>query len=207
MHSISWTIRAGKTALSVLALTFVSGCTLLVSQPQRPQPAAAPPTLDFADPVLNQRTITLFGELTSEKAETVIRQLYYLSGKSSESISIHVGTTGGDISAGIAIANAMRVTSARVSVMVPSGCDASGTIVLVAATGDRLIFPESTVSIRGMGSPNSKEEGEPSAYAEFWKRNAKLPADWDVTDDRFLRLLSADQALEYGLVDQVAEVR
>jgi ATP-dependent protease ClpP protease subunit len=90
-----------------------------------------------------------------------------------------------------------------------SECNSGGAMLLAAGTGKRRAFRGAVVLLHGI-----KTSGKPppgfieqiqDAYTHFWRQRARLPASWLPMPPGVLHVLSAEQALKYGLVDEVVE--
>jgi ATP-dependent Clp protease, protease subunit len=175
-----------------------------------------PPLLDK---MLKTRTILISGEIDKELAERVVRQLLILEQEGDEPIRVFIDSPGGDADAGYAIFDTIRFVKPEVH-MVGIGLVASaGALILLAGDKDhRFAFPNSHYlihqplsGIRGVateieihareiekmrGRINtliSKETGKPLEQVEK-----------DTDRDYWL---SAEEALEYGLVSRIIHHR
>jgi ATP-dependent Clp protease protease subunit len=165
---------------------------------------AAPPGLD--DPLLaRSRTIVLAGNIDAGAARRVVAQLLYLDALDHEQpINLYLRTQGGWGNDAYAICDAMQRIGAPVNTWALGACISAGSIVLAGGTGRRRAFPDTVITIHVVDQSGSSSAG---AYRkreeEFWRRRAKLP-------DRFFPMigdvtyaLSAAEALEFGVIDEI----
>lgn len=82
-------------------------------------------------------------------------------------------------------------------------------MLLAAGTGKRRAFQGAVVILHGL-----KVSGKPppelidriqDSYTHFWRQRARLPDSWLPMPRGILHVLSAEQALKYGIVDEVVE--
>lgn len=165
------------------------------------------PPLDFSNPVLNQRRVFVVDEITSETAESTIRQLLYLDTQGQEPITLYLMTPGGDLNAAFAIQRAVEMLRSKVSTVALGECNSGGAVLLAGGTGDRRAYSDSVIVLHGM-----KVSGRPPAryvelnqvvYTAFWREHAHLPQSWLPMPQEKTFVLSAQEALEYGVIDSI----
>ena len=169
--------------------------------------------IDYDDPVLNMRRIFLTTDLDEKHAEEVMKKLSYLDNKKPGSpIDIYIDTWGG--SGGEMLANFIHSVQSPVNVCALDYCCSAGTVVLASATGKRLAFSTSRIIVHIALSESCSEDDEtysPEAqeayiYKLFWKNFSTLPEDlYTVKNDRYYNLTAA-QALEFGIIDEIIEM-
>ena len=163
--------------------------------------------VDFSDPVLDRRQILLFGTIDQRAAERIIQKLLFLDGKSHDPIDLYLQTPGGEFKHFMAIEEMMSHLQSPVNTYALAECNSGGAMLLAAGTGKRRAFRGAVVILHGMkisGRPppdfiNRIQEG----YTNFWRKRARLPESWLPLPHDVLHVLSAEQALEYGIVDEV----
>lgn len=203
----TFTILVLFTMLGVL----VPGC----ATPQRtaaPGPTVSPTEtrVDFTDPVLNSRKILLFGPIDQQAGEITIQKLLFLDGRGHDPIDLFLETPGGDMKYGWAIRQTMGLIHSPVNTYALSECNSAGALLLAAGTGKRRAFHDSVIVIHGL-KPGVGDDKPPvdfvtdfqKNYTEFWRERAKLPQDWLPLPFDSLRILTSEQALEYGIIDEV----
>ena len=203
----AFTILVLPTILGVV----VQGCSTpqRMSEPeQRVSPADA--RVDFTDPVLNSRKILLFGPIDQRAAEVTIQKLLFLESKGHDPIDLFLETPGGDMKYGWAIQQTMRLIHSPVNTYALSECNSGGAMLLAAGTGKRRAFHDSVIVIHGLklGVGDAKPPADfvtdlQKSYTEFWHERARLPQDWLPLPFDSFRILTSEQASEYGIIDEV----
>ena len=162
-----------------------------------------------------RRRIYLIGEIDSDTAMNVVSQILTLGDISDEDITLVINSGGGSVSDGFAIIDAMNYVSADVST-VCTGLAASMAAVILAAGADgkRKITENAEVMIhqplggvRGQASEISKMcehilkvKSRISDYLASRTKNNKKRLENDMDRDYWM---NADEALKYGLVDEI----
>ncbi|MGH4036667.1 MAG: ATP-dependent Clp endopeptidase proteolytic subunit ClpP [Sphaerochaeta sp.] len=171
---------------------------------------------DIFSRLLKDRIIFLDGEINDATADLVVAQLIFLESEDpSKDISVYINSPGGSVTAGMAIYDTMQYIRPDVQTICMGQAASMGALLLTAgAQGKRFILPSARVMIH---QPWGGVEGQATDIAIHTKeilRIKKLTTDIlvsctgkdedtvkkDVERDYFL---SADEALEYGLVDKV----
>lgn len=197
--------------LLLIGLVLAQGCTVMMESPPSSLISAtkASAKLDYADPVLNQRRILLFGKITDSVAEEIIRKLFYLDAQSAEPIDLYLLTPGGELKAAFSIEQTFHLIRSPVRTFALSECNSGGAVLLASGTGGRAAFRGSIVVIHGMkvsGSPPPGfAETVQDAYTSFWRRRARLPSAWLPLPHGVTHVLTAEQALEFGVIDRILE--
>lgn len=195
-------------AFAILAVAVLQGCAVLVDPGNEPTAKAR---VDFSDPVLNQRRILVAGSVTETVAEATIRQLLYLDAQNDQSIDLFLMTPGGDLKAAYAIQHAIEGLRSRVNTVALGECNSAGVLLLAGGTGERQAFRDSTIVIHGIGvrgkPPARYVELTQQSYTDFWQHHARLPAEWLPIPPGKTFVLTAQEALEYGVIDKVIETR
>jgi ATP-dependent Clp protease, protease subunit len=194
--------------LSIVGLAaLLPGCYFPRLQSVGATDGPADAIVDFNDPVLNHRQILLFGMLDQRTAEITIQKLLYLDAKNHEPIDIYLQTPGGEFKDAMAIEQTMRLIQSPVNTYAMSECNSGGVVLLAAGTGKRRAFHGAVVIVHGMKivgqAPADLIDRVQDAYTDFWRQHAKLPEAWLPLPRDIMHVLSAEQALEFGLVDEV----
>ena len=169
---------------------------------------------------LNTRQIILSGEVDKELAEKIVRQLLILESDSdTKPIYVYIDSPGGDVDAGFAIFDMIRFIKPPVYTIGMGLVASAGALILLAAQKDnRLGFPNSHYlihqplsGIKGVATDieiHAKEIEKIKAKintliaAETGKDKAAVAKD--TNRDYWL---SADEAVEYGLISAVVKSR
>ena len=174
---------------------------------------------DIYSLLLKERIIFLGTQINDQVANTIIAQLLYLSNQDPEKeIQIYVNSPGGVIYAGLAIYDTMQMIPNPISTVAVGVTASFGTVILAAGTkGRRYALPHSTIH---MHQPLGGAQGQATdivIQAEeimrlksdlldiFAKHTGKDKEAIEKDSDRDVYMTAA-QAVEYGLVDQVLEV-
>jgi len=189
-----------------MALAAVSGCSIWV-EPLVPPAASIP--VDYADAVLNQRRVFVTGDLTPELAERVIRELLYLDRQGDEVIELNLMTPGGDLHAAFAVERVIDGLRSQVRTRALGECNSGGALLLAAGTGEREAYANGVIVIHGMevtGNPPVRyTDLTQDAYTAFWRTHARLPEAWLPLPRGKTFVLSAREALDYGVIDRIVE--
>jgi len=201
-----------RTSIIFLSVVVVGALLPGCSTPQRTtEPgqtlSQADVRVDFADPVLNNRQILLFGAIDQRAAELTIQKLLYLDGRSHDPIDLYLQTPGGEMKDAFAIEETMRLIHSPVNTYALSECNSGGTVLLAAGTGKRRAFHGAVIIIHGI-----EVHGRPPAgfvariqdtYTDFWRKRTRVPRAWLPLPFGIEHVLSAEQAFEYGMVDEI----
>lgn len=198
-------------SLSVIMALAVAGCRtqLPLSERSQQQPQHESEAVDFGDALLNQRKILVMGPLDDRAAEATIQKLLYLEARSPQPIDLYIQTPGGEFKAAKAITYIMRNLRCPVNTYALSECNSGGAVLLAAGTGKRRAFKGAVIVVHGVkvrGNPPAKfTEEVMKAHDEFWRERAKLPQEWMPIAPGKEYVLSAEEALKYGIVDEILD--
>lgn len=176
--------------------------------------------MDIYSRLLDERIIMLDGEVTDQTASLVTAQLLYLEAQDPDKdISLYINSPGGSVSAGMGIIDTMNLIKPDV-VTIGCGMSASmGAVILTNGTkGKRYVLPHGEVMIH---QPLGGAKGQATDIlisAEHIKRTRETINEMlakatgkDIEDiardterDNYL---SAQEALDYGLVDAIISTR
>ncbi len=171
---------------------------------------------DIYSLLLKERIVFLGTPIVDHVANAIIAQLLFLDREDPErDISLYINTPGGVISAGLAIYDTMRLIRPDVSTICVGLAASMGTVLLCAgAQGKRFALPNSTVH---MHQPLGGAQGQASDIEiharEILRLQDKIrtilsehtgqPYEKIAQDTDRDFFLNAEQAQEYGLVDEV----
>lgn len=175
---------------------------------------------DIFSRLLNDRIIMLCDEVNDASASLVVAQLLYLEGQDPDKdISLYINSPGGSISAGMAIYDTMKYIKCDVSTICVGMAASMGAFLLSSGTkGKRYALPNSEVIIH---QPLGGAQGQASdikihadhiiAIKEKLNRilseQTGQPLDVIYKDTDRDNFMTAQEALEYGLVDKVIDRR
>jgi ATP-dependent Clp protease protease subunit len=188
----------------------LQGC--YTSRPTHPPEKTVSPSearVDFTDPVLNQRKIFLFGRMDLRVAEMTVQKLFFLDGKSHDPIDIYIESPGDTHQESLVIEHAIRLLKSPVNTCTFTGCNSGGALLLASGTGKRRAFRGAVIILHGLtwrGNP-PREFTQPiqDDYMQLWRKRARLPDSWLPFPFDVHHIVSAEQALEYGIVDEVID--
>ncbi|MBQ5367375.1 MAG: ATP-dependent Clp protease proteolytic subunit [Thermoguttaceae bacterium] len=174
--------------------------------------------MDIYSRLLEDRIIFLGTEVNSDVANSIVAQLLFLQSQDpKKEISVYVNSPGGSVTAGLAIYDTMQYISCDVATYCIGQCASMGAVLLTAgAPGKRFALPNSRVMIhQPLAGMQGTAEEIMIHVKEFRqtkdKLNAILQKHTGKTMDEIVRdtdrdnFMSAEEAKEYGLVDQVVE--
>lgn len=168
---------------------------------------------------LKTRQIILSGEVTKALAEKVIKQLLLLEADSDEPIKIYIDSPGGDVDSGYAIFDMIRFINAPVTIIGTGLVASAGALILLAAPKERrFALPNSHYLIH---QPLSQMKGTATEIeihaAEIEKCRARInkmiaeetgkTIEQVAEDTDRDYWLTAEEALEYGLVSKIVTTR
>lgn len=177
-------------------------------------------SFDIYSRLLKERIIFLVGEIETHMANLVIAQLLFLESENPEKdIALYINSPGGMVTAGLAIYDTMQFIKPDVSTLCLGQAASAGALLLCAgAAGKRYALPHASVMIhqvlggfRGQGSDieiHAKEtlrvgstlDGIIAQHTGHSEKKIKQ----DTNRDNFM---TAPEALDYGLIDQVVSSR
>ena len=171
---------------------------------------------DIYSLLLKERIVFLGTPIVDQVANAVIAQLLYLDREDPErDISVYINSPGGVISAGLAIYDTMRLIRPDISTICVGLAASMGTVLLCAgAAGKRFALPNSTIHMhQPMGGAQGQASDIEIAAREILRMQDKIrqilsehtgqPYEKVAQDTDRDYYLSAEQAQEYGLIDEV----
>ena len=175
---------------------------------------------DIYSRLLKDRIVFLGGEVTSEEANLIVAQMLFLEAEDPDKdISFYINSPGGSVTAGLAIYDTMQYIKCDVSTICLGMAASMGAFLLAAgAKGKRKVLPNAEVMIH-----------QPSGGARGQATDIKIQADHIVAIKKTLNkilsertgqpvervevdterdnFMTAQEALDYGLVDQIIPPR
>jgi ATP-dependent Clp protease protease subunit len=174
--------------------------------------------MDIYSRLLKDRIVFLGSQVNDEVANSIVAQLLFLQSEDPKSdIHLYINSPGGSVSAGLAIYDTMQFVTCDVATYCIGQAASMGAVLLTAgAHGKRNALPNSRIMIH---QPLAGMEGTAEDIMiharEFKKIKHKLnhilikhtghPLDQIERDTDRDRFMSAEEALEYKLIDQVIE--
>ena len=175
---------------------------------------------DIFSRLLNDRIILLNEEVNSASAGVVVAQLLYLEGQDPEKdISLYINSPGGVITDGMAIYDTMQYIKCDVSTICLGMAASMGAFLLAAGTkGKRFALPNSEIMIHQPSGGAQGQATDISIHAnhilrvkdklnQILSERTGQPVDVVKRDTERDNFMTAQEALEYGLIDKVIEHR
>lgn len=173
---------------------------------------------DIYSRLLKERIIFIGDEVSDSSANVVIAQLLYLQFENkNQDISIYVNSPGGSVTAGLAIYDTMQFVGCDVATYCLGQASSMGALLLAAGTkGKRYALPHARVMIHQPWGGTRGTTADIEIAAEEIKRlkgalTRVLAHHTGQTEERVFAdtdrdyFMSAQEACDYGLVDQVIE--
>ena len=171
---------------------------------------------DIFSRLLNDRIIVLSDEVNDATASLVVAQLLYLESQDAEKdIHFYINSPGGSVTAGMAIYDTMQYIKCDVSTICMGMAASMGAFLLSSgAKGKRFALPNSEIMIHQPSGGARGQATEIQIVAEHILRTkAKLnkilaentgkPVETIAQDTERDNFMSAQEALDYGLIDKV----
>ncbi|MBQ3116147.1 MAG: ATP-dependent Clp endopeptidase proteolytic subunit ClpP [Clostridia bacterium] len=171
---------------------------------------------DIYSRLLEDRIIFLTGEITDAVADAVVAQLIYLEGKDpNKDICLYINSPGGSVTAGLAIYDTMNYIKCDVSTICIGLAASMGAFLLSSgAIGKRYALPNSEIMIH---QPLGGAQGQASDIKiqadhiiktkyrlnKILAKNSGKPFEEVEKDTDRDNYLSAEDAKEYGLIDEI----
>lgn len=177
---------------------------------------------DIYSRLLKERIVFLVGPVTDESANLVVAQLLFLESENPDKdIFFYINSPGGSVTAGMSIYDTMNFIKPNVSTLCLGQAASMGAFLLSAGEkGKRFALPNSRIMIHqplisgGLGGQASDIEIHARELLKIKEKLNRLMAkhcgrdladlERDTDRDNFM---SAEEAKEYGLIDQILENR
>ena len=166
--------------------------------------------------LLRERVIMLFRPIDPDVATTIIAQLLYLEREDADKdISMYIQSPGGEITAGLAIYDTMHFIRPAVSTICVGMAASMATVLLCSgAKGKRYALPNSTIHMhqaqggaRGASSDMAIAAREIAREQDIIRdiivKHSGQPMDKVIHDTDRDFYLNPQQALEYGIIDEI----
>ena len=175
---------------------------------------------DIFSRLLKDRIIFLGEDVNPTSASLIIAQLLFLESEDPDKdINLYINSPGGSVTAGMAIYDTMQYVKCDVSTMCMGMAASMGAFLLSGGTkGKRLALPNAEIMIHQPSGGAQGQATEIEIAAEHILRTKKKlntilsentgqPYETIVKDTERDNWLTAQEALEYGLIDKVMENR
>lgn len=171
---------------------------------------------DIYSRLLKERIIFLSDEVNDVTASLVIAQLLFLESEDpSKDISLYINSPGGSVSAGFGIYDTMNYIKCDVSTICVGMAASMGAFLLAGGTkGKRIALPNSEVMIHQPLGGAQGQASDMKIHADhiiktrdklnkILSANTGQPLEVIERDTERDNFLTAEQALEYGLIDHI----
>ena len=175
---------------------------------------------DIFSRLLDDRIIVLSDEVNDATASLVVAQLLFLEGQDAEKdIHLYINSPGGSVTAGMAIYDTMQYIKCDVSTICMGLGASMGAFLLAAgAKGKRYALPNAEIMIHQPSGGARGQATEIQIVAENILRtrerlnrilaeNTGKPIEVIAHDTERDNFMTAEEALEYGLIDKVLDKR
>lgn len=178
------------------------------------------PSAKIQDKFLEERKLFLWGEVSDKSARDATEKLLFLEAdKPGEPITFYINTPGGSITAGMAVYDTMKLISSPVRVVVTGMAASMGSILLCGADkGERYLYPHSRVLIHqplisgqmvavavDIHIQAQEMERLRDELNHILADSSGQPLDRIQKDTDRDFYMTAKEALDYGLADQIVE--
>lgn len=175
---------------------------------------------DLFSRLLKDRIIFIDGEINDETADLAVAQILFLESENPDKdISIYINSPGGSVTAGLAIYDTMQYVKCDIQTICMGQAASMAAILLAGGTaGKRYALPSSRVMIH---QPRGGVEGQESDISilakeiirlkklsiEYLAHHTKKPVEQVAQDVERDFYMSADDAVNYGVIDHVMPSR
>ena len=177
-------------------------------------------SFDIYSRLLKERVVFLVGEVNDQTANLVVAQLLFLESENPDKdISLYINSPGGSVTAGMSIYDTMQFIKPDVSTMCLGFAASMGAFLLAAgAKGKRFSLPNSKIMIHQVLGGTQGQATDIEIHARDILRTKEhmnrilaertgQPYEKVVRDTDRDYFMTADEAKDYGLVDQVVAKR
>jgi len=171
---------------------------------------------DIYSLLLKERIVFLGTPITDQVANLIVAQLLFLDREDPEKeISLYINCPGGEIYPGLAIYDTMQQVSAPVSTIAVGWTASMGTVLLAAGTkGRRYALPHATIhmhpaggSARGPAPDVERQIKELMRMQDLLRgllaKHTGQPLERIINDFDRDYFMSAEEAVQYGIIDEV----
>ena len=175
---------------------------------------------DIYSRLLKDRIVFIGGEITEEMASAVVAQLLFLEAEDPDKdICMYINSPGGSVSAGLAIYDTMKYIKPEISTIAIGLAASMGAFLLQAGTkGKRYSLPNAEIMIhQPLGGTQGQAEDIRIHAEHILKVREKLnsiiaantgrPLEEVARDTDRDNFMTAEEAVEYGLIDEVITSR
>ncbi len=175
---------------------------------------------DIYSRLLKDRVVFLGSEITDHVANSVVAQLLFLETDNPDAdINLYINSPGGSVTAGMAIYDTMNYVKCPVRTVCLGMAASMGAFLLMAGEkGKRLALPNSEIMIHQPSGGASGQSTDVTIQAEWlYKTKQKMtkmmsemtgqPLEKVTADVERDHFMFAEEALEYGIIDEIYRPR
>ena len=172
--------------------------------------------MSLDDMLLENRIVFLIGEINYESAARIIMKMLYLDNlKRSSEISLYINSPGGSVDDTMAIYDTIRFVSSPVATYCIGRAQSGAAIILAAGTkGSRHALPHTKIMLHQVWGGVTGQAADIKIQAEEIVKAKKMineilakhtgqPIEKITAETERDRYMTAQEALEYGLIDEV----
>ena len=177
---------------------------------------------DIYSRLMRDRVILLEGEVHDRMANLIVAQLLFLESEdATKDISMYINSPGGSVTAGMAIYDCMQFIAPDVqTIVMGQACSMGSLLAQAGAPGKRFMLPNARHMIhQPSGGARGMQSDIEISYKEITYLKKRLTEIYvshnsagktfqdferDMDRDKFM---SAQEALEYGLIDKIVSKR
>lgn len=177
-------------------------------------------SMDIFSRLLKDRIIFIGCDITDQVANVVVAQLLFLKVEDpKKSVHIYINSMGGYITSGLAILDTMRWLTCDVCTYCIGQASSMGALLLAAGTkGKRFALPNSRIMIHQPSGGVGGTQADIAVQAreiiylkrkmhEILAESTGQPLSKVAADSERDYFMSADEAKQYGIIDEVVQIR
>lgn len=159
--------------------------------------------------LLTHRTIVISGDINAAAAARVTKSLLLLNARDPQApIHLYIRSSGGWVDDAFAIIDVMHSIAAPVNTHAVGSAGSSAAMILAAGTGTRFGYPNSLIMFHAgkyldENSPYSLDVQDNERIQVFLRKYTHIPEKWLRCEEDTKLYLPADEAVEWGLIDQI----
>jgi ATP-dependent Clp protease protease subunit len=175
--------------------------------------------MSLDDLLLENRIVFLIGEINYARAAEVIMKILYLDNqKRNAEISLYVNSPGGSVDDTMAVYDTMRFVSSPIATFCIGRAQSGAAVILAAGTkGKRFALPHAKIMLHqpwggvyGQAADIKIQAEEilkaKKVISELLAKHSGQPVEKIISETERDRYMTAEEAKEYGLIDEVLEL-
>ena len=180
------------------------------------QTARGERSYDIYSRLLKERVVFMVGPVEDYMANVIVAQLLFLESENPDKdIALYINSPGGSVSAGMAIYDTMQFIKPQVSTICTGLAASMGAVLLAGgAAGKRFSLPNSKIMIHQPSAGFQGQASDIEIHAKEMLRTRETlnrllshhtgqPIEWVRENTERDRFMSATEAKEYGLIDEI----